>query len=196
MTDTQFPFKTPTAAIVHAFNDERHGGARPASARLADKRLADVPEFGGSDGGAEKATALDMLTKGLTKLQLAALRARYAPRQRRCPCCNQQVPREDWQAALRELAGAASPTVDMPSIRGPLLAALIQRYYEGNTPGLEQLAGNHGVSLSSVSRANSLVVPWLRGARKTKSDTAPIQGVEQIAFERAEGILRGGGFIE
>jgi len=196
MIERQFPFPSATAAIVHAFNDERHGGARPAMARLADKRLADPPEFGGADGGAEKATAEQMLTSGLTRVQLAALRAKFAPRQRRCPCCNQQVLREDWMAALGVLAEAATPMVDMPSVRPPLLTALLQRHYEGSSKGLDRLASEHGVSVSTVSRANSLLSPWLRGTRKSKGDTAPLEGIDQTAFSRAEEILRAGGFIE
>lgn len=196
MTEKQYPFKSATAAIVHAFNDERRGGARPASARLADKRLAEPPEFGGVDGSVEKAVAAAMLAKGLSRVQFAALQARYAPRQRRCPCCNQHVWRDDWLAALRTLAEAVAPLVDMPSVRSTLLTALVQRHYEGSSKGLDRLASEHSVSVSTVSRANSIVLPWLRGSRKGKDGASPVEGIDQAAFALAEEVLRSGGFIQ
>ncbi|WP_144630250.1 hypothetical protein [Bordetella genomosp. 13] len=191
-----YPFMTVTQAIVHALNDERRSGSpRPAASRLADARLADPPPFVGADLDAEKAMAERILSKELNRLHLAALRARYAPRQARCCECNGQRPRLDWLAALREISVAAGEAVGHAG-NTELRLALVRRHYEDSGTRLETLAHEHGVSLSTVSRINSLVSPFLKGAKHGRKGTAPMQGIDQAAYAHAEEILRHGGFVQ
>ncbi|SAI70479.1 Uncharacterised protein [Bordetella ansorpii] len=196
MIQVEYPFKTVTQAIVHALNDERRGGSpRPAASRLADARLADPPPFAGADLDAEKAMAERILSKELSRLHLAALRARYAPRQMRCCECNGQRPRLEWLAALREIANAAGQAMGQAGY-ADLRLALVQRHYEDNGERLETLAQRHHVSLSTVSRINSQVTPFLKGAKHGKNGALPLQGIDQAAYARAEDILRHAGFVE
>lgn len=205
------PFRHAVEALRFLFNPDRATCDRPPAARMVDKRRGDPGPLAGLDGAAEIGVAEDMLRRRLTPLQLAVLACRYAPSKVRCECrsdcCSGWRTNPTWREAISDVSGEAVYRV-LPG-REPVdqrfVAAVLLREFGGQKIVLTEVGADLGMSPATCSRRKRKTLDWLlrpralpesKGADGCVTTPAQPQGIEVEAFALAEGVLRGGGFIE
>jgi len=191
-------FKTSQAALTFAYNATHAVQTRPAMSKMADKSASSSGKgLIGVDAAAQAGMILEPI-KSLSRLDKAILLARFAPRGSACPCCGGAVPNLIWLGAIREISDAAVTQALTGHITMRVLRdGLVMRYF-GEKVHLQKLAKQAEVAPNTVTAQNSQIVQWLHGTRTTKKGTERvdgIKGVEQLAMDRVDAILRGIGIV-
>lgn len=187
------PFRHAVEALRFLFNPERATVDRPPAARMADKHRGDPGPLSGKDGAATAASAEAMLEGRLSPLQLAVLSCRYAPARLRCECtsdcCSGWRTNPVWRESIAHVAADAVYRV-MPGrepIDGRFVTAVLMREYGKRKVVLTDVGAGLGMSLGTCTNYKRRITDWLLGHPT---------GIEPEAFNVAEEVLRGGGFIE
>jgi len=196
----QMLFRTPTDALIFAFNYSMQQQGRPLADRMASPAARTGKGLSGNDGAGQAGMVRRELAF-LHEIELAVLVARFAPRSMPCacrnPCCSGYRPNPEWEGAVRVLEQAA-----LGQLAGHLSHYRLRRRLVEKAVGLKvelkSLAKECGVSEKTVAAHWKIIKVWMHGQKaqhaagrpgRDRSEFADVAGdVETAAIPAVDGI--------
>lgn len=195
-------FRTPQAALVFAFNYSMQQQGRPLMDRLASPAARTGKGLSGVDGAAQAGMIRRELLQ-LPEVEVAALVARFAPRQMPCncrsSCCAGYRVNPEWDEAIRVLEQGAQTVLSGHLSHWRLRRKLVEQVF-GVKVVLKDLAEQCGVRPNTASEHRRIIKRWISGekARHGKGGVeavAAVDGIESSARKKVDTLLSTLGFV-
>ena len=201
--DEPAPFHSAESALRFALSREGQPG-RPLASRMTD---ASGPRgsFVGLDAAAQAGMILAAV-QPIGPVKNAVLRAKVAPSAISCSCrrtcCRGWRPNPLWQEAIGVLAYAATSLQICAGAQYRLRHAIIAKvcaeepHHRQKAITLAAIAAELDLDVEAVSGHHRAIVTWLRGKKAGRDGSPPIEGLINVAWQRAEDVLRDAGIVE